>query len=358
MGEQPATGVADEVARRRPGYLADIAAGIDRFFEPRRADCPWCGSGELVVRLRTTDLLQHKPGRFVLERCVDCDHIFQNPRLNGDGLEFYYRDVYDGLGEEKMGQMFEATVKAYRARAAVIRPHHQPKQWLDVGMGHGHFCREAKTVHPGAEFDGLDISNGVKLAEENGWVRTGYQGELVELAGKLSGRYDVISMFHYLEHTTNPKEELAAAAEALPPGGFLLIELPDPECKWNKVLGRYWMPWLQPQHLNMIPLRNLKKAAVEVGLEPVEEQRAESHDSSDLVAALYLMLAQWFADDDRPWQPQPPTRARKVFCKTVWILLLPVLIAAFLFDKVLASVGSRHGLSNAYRLLATKPKSE
>lgn len=356
MGEQHATVAVDEVARRRPRYLADIAAGTDRFFEPRRNDCPWCGSDRIVVRVRTTDLLQHKPGRFVLERCVTCDHTFQNPRLNDAGLEFYYRDMYDGLGGEKMAQMFEATVKAYRARAAVIIPHHQPKQWLDVGMGHGHFCREAKTIHPDTEFDGLDISDGVQRADENGWVRTGYQGELGQWAAEFRGRYDVISMFHYLEHTVNPKEELAAAAEALPPGGYLLIELPDPECKWNKVLGRYWMPWLQPQHLNMMPLRNLRTAAVEVGLEPVEEQRAESHDSSDLVAALYLMLARFFADDDRPWQPEPPTRMRKVLCKTVWILLLPLLVTAFFLDKVLASVGSQRGLSNAYRFLAVKPK--
>src|SRR5690625_7825123 len=111
MGEQHTAVAVDEVAQRRPRYLADIAAGLDRFFEPRRKDCPWCGSDRLVVRLRTTDLLQHKPGRFVLERCGDCDHIFQNPRLNGEGLEFYYRDVYDGLGEEKLAQMFEGTVQ-------------------------------------------------------------------------------------------------------------------------------------------------------------------------------------------------------------------------------------------------------
>jgi len=35
-------------------------------------------------------------------------------------------------------------------------------------------------------------------------------------------------MYHYLEHTIEPKKELAAAATALPPGGHLAIELPDP----------------------------------------------------------------------------------------------------------------------------------
>ena len=28
-----------------PAYQADLAKGLDRFFEPRRTTCPWCGSG-------------------------------------------------------------------------------------------------------------------------------------------------------------------------------------------------------------------------------------------------------------------------------------------------------------------------
>ena len=356
MGDQHSPDVTDPVAARRPGYLAEIAAGIDRFFEPRRADCPWCGSNRLVVRLRTTDLLQHKPGRFVLDRCQDCAHIFQNPRLNAAGLEFYYRDVYDGLGEDKMGSMFEASGAAYGSRAEMIKPYHAPAQWLDVGMGHGHFCREAKVVHPDTVFDGLDISDGVKLAEERGWVRTGYRGSFPELADDLTGKYDVISMFHYLEHTGDPRAEVEAAARALAPGGYLLIELPDPECRWNRVLGRYWMPWLQPQHLNMIPIGNLRQAAEKAGLTQVAEQHAEPHGSSDVVAALFLLLASKFDDNDKPWQAGPPSRAKKLLCKIVWVLALPLLVLASLVDKVSAPIGRTRGLSNAYRFLAVKPE--
>src|SRR5689334_19388854 len=58
---------ADPVASRRPAYLADLAGGVDRFFEPRRTRCPWCDSAAVRGRVRTTDLLQHKPGRFALD---------------------------------------------------------------------------------------------------------------------------------------------------------------------------------------------------------------------------------------------------------------------------------------------------
>ncbi|OZM72099.1 methyltransferase type 12 [Amycolatopsis antarctica] len=355
MADQQSPDVTAAVAERRPRYLAEIAAGVERFFEPRRADCPWCGSDRLSVRLRTTDLLQHKPGRFILEQCGECAHIFQNPRLNGDGLEFYYRDIYDGLGEAKMNSMFEASARGYRSRAEMISPHHTPVCWLDVGMGHGHFCREAKEVHPDTVFDGLDISAGVELAQERGWVRKAYRGDFVDRSVDLAGEYDVISMFHYLEHTADPRAEVAAAAAALPPGGYLLIELPDPECRWNRLVGRYWMPWLQPQHLNMIPLRNLRRAAIDSGLTPVAEQRSEAHESSDLVAALYLLLASKFSDDDRPWHEAPPSAARKRLCTVVWLLAVPALLVAMLIDKAVAPIGRDRGMSNAYRFLATKP---
>lgn len=61
----------DQVAALRPTYQADLAEGLDRFFEPRRETCPWCDSSRLRTRLRTKDLIQHKPGAFVLDQCED-----------------------------------------------------------------------------------------------------------------------------------------------------------------------------------------------------------------------------------------------------------------------------------------------
>ena len=46
------TGGAACVEIRRPAYQAQLAAGTDRFFEPRRTSCPWCGSIDLRRRLR------------------------------------------------------------------------------------------------------------------------------------------------------------------------------------------------------------------------------------------------------------------------------------------------------------------
>ncbi|MEU1166592.1 class I SAM-dependent methyltransferase, partial [Streptomyces sp. NPDC005921] len=217
-----------EIEALRSAYQRDLAEGTDRFFEPRRTTCPWCDSDRLTTRLRTTDLLQHKPGGFALDRCQDCGHTFQNPCLNEAGLEFYYRDFYDGLGEQKMSGTFGGRTKMYQGRAGSMVPHDPtPKNWLDVGTGRGHFCEAAREVLPGTAFDGLDFTDGVELAAREGRVEHAYRGAFPDLAPDLTARYDVVSMFHYLEHGTDPDRELRAAHETLRPGGHLLIDATD-----------------------------------------------------------------------------------------------------------------------------------
>jgi SAM-dependent methyltransferase len=249
----------DPVERLRPLYDSLLAGGLERFFEPRAARCPVCDSGDLSVRLRTTDLVQHKPGRFTLERCAACGHVFQNPRLSLEGLDFYYRDFYDGLGESAMDAVFGASPGDYFARARLVAAHGHPQRWLDVGAGHGHFARAAREVFPETRFDGLDLSESIEEAARAGWVERAHRGFLPELAPSLSGAYDVASMSHYLEHTRDPRAEIAAAAEVLKPGGLLLIEVPDPSSRLGRLLGRYWIPWFQPQHQHFFSIGALER---------------------------------------------------------------------------------------------------
>ena len=225
---RPDTG-PDPVEERRPVYEELLADGASKFFEPRRDDCPVCGSSSLSVRLKTRDLLQQKPGTFVLERCDDCAHIFQNPRLSIDGLNFYYKDFYDGLGEKGMEFVFGYSDAGYLGRARMLNERAEPKKWLDVGGGHGHFCCVARDVWPQTQFDGLDLSESIDEAARRNWIDNGYRGLFPEMAPELSGAYDVVSMGHYLEHTRDPVAEIDAAHTALAPGGHLLIEVPDPQ---------------------------------------------------------------------------------------------------------------------------------
>ncbi|MFF4316679.1 class I SAM-dependent methyltransferase [Streptomyces sp. NPDC001507] len=345
-----------DVEALRSAYQRDLAEGTDRFFEPRRTTCPWCASDRLTTRLRTTDLLQHKPGAFVLDRCQECGHTFQNPRLNETGLDFYYRDFYDGLGEQKMSGTFGGRTKMYQGRARSLVPHDAtPKNWLDVGTGHGHFCEAAREVLPGTAFDGLDFTDGVELAAREGRVEHAYRGAFPDLAPELAARYDVVSMFHYLEHSTDPDRELRAAHEAVRPGGHLLIEVPDPESRYGRLLGRWWLPWLQPQHLHFVPVANLRDRLTGLGFTVVAEEHAEAHDPVDLLAAVWLALDHTAPREDAPWLPTPPGAPRKALRAALLIAGIPALIAGTLLDRfAVRPLSRRLRLSNAYRIVARR----
>lgn len=348
---------SEQIAARRPEYMSELAEGTGRFFEARRDSCPWCASaGPLRTVLRTPDVIQHKPGRFVLESCSECGHVFQNPRLSAEGLAFYYRDFYDGLGAQDMNSTLQFNRAGHEGRAKmVLAAAGEPARWLDVGTGHGHFPQDAKAVLPDTAFDGLDMTDGVLLAEKEGRIGAAFHGNFTDLAEEIAGRYDVVSMYHYLEHTPDPGKEIDAAHTALPPGGYLAIELPDPECTWSRLLGRWWTPWLQPQHLHMMPLANLREKLQMTGFSVVAEQRAEPHIATDLVNATLLMVnAATISGEDLAWRPAPPPRWRRVLRKTAFIASIPFAILAFLVDRVSASLGRSGGLSNTYRVLARK----
>ncbi|MFJ6787371.1 class I SAM-dependent methyltransferase [Streptomyces angustmyceticus] len=342
-------------AARRAAYSRELAGGTDRFFEPRRPDCPWCSTPGPAVRVRTTDLLQGKPGRFTLEECGHCGHIFQNPRLTPEGLDFYYRDFYEGLGGDGTALVLGRMSGTYRDRAELLRPFTTPRAWLDVGTAAAHFCNAARAVWPDTRFDGLDMGEGVHAAARRGWIDTGHQGQFPELADRLTGRYDTVSMHHYLEHTRDPLAELDAAVKVLAPGGHLLIELPDPESRAGRLLGRYWLPWFQPQHQHLMPVGNLKQALAARGFTLLAEEHGAAHQpNGDFLGAAVLAANSLVPDPQAPWATVPDTPARRAARSTVQALAVPCFAAAFGLDALRTVVARATDRGNAYRLLARK----
>ncbi|MGQ0625338.1 MAG: class I SAM-dependent methyltransferase [Sporichthyaceae bacterium] len=341
----------------RERYLEEIELGWSRFFEPRRYDCPWCGSTTLTRRLRTTDIMQRKPGVFYLDRCMTCQHVFQNPRLNLAGLEFYYRDFYDGFGREFIDSVFSSQGWLYEPRAKIVEGFfgpEGPKNWLDVGTGYGHFAHDARAFWPNTTFDGLDMGTSLLEGKARGWLDNIYPGEFCEHVEAVRGKYDVISMHHYLEHVRDPRADLDLVAEVLPVGGFVSIEIPDAQSILGKAFGRWWAPWYQPQHQHMLPLPNLLAALKERGLTPVRVQSKEAHIAGEVSCAVIFFLTHISPNPDSPWLPEP-SRARRKLHEGIWKVAPKVLQQTFKVDfKYLGPAVKRFGGSNAIRVLARK----
>ena len=344
---------AEEVAARRLEY-APLVDEPARLFEPRRVTCPWCGSDELRLRVEMTDMMQQKPGTFRLDECGSCTHVFQNPRLSLEGLDLYYKDFYDGLGAHDTAFTFSMGGRSYLQRALMLAGVAHPKRWLDVGAGHGHFCLAAREVWPETRFDGLDMSATITEAERRGWVEQGYLGLFPDVAADLVGAYDVVSMHHYLEHTREPEAVLDAARTVLERGGHLLIEVPDPESRLGRRLGKLWGPWFQPQHQHFVPVGNMTEALRQRGFSVVSVQRAEAHQAVDLAFAVWLLAHRVAPQGDQPWAP-PPTPARRLARAATFGAFAPFMVGALLADQALAPLWRRlPGMTNTYRVLARR----
>ncbi|MCK2243139.1 MULTISPECIES: class I SAM-dependent methyltransferase [unclassified Crossiella] len=338
---------------RRAAYAVELAQGLARFFEPRRATCPWCGSTRIALLQRSADLIQRKPGEFVLDRCADCRHVFQNPCLSPAGLAFYYRDFYDGLGEATMNRVFAKQTEWYRQRAELIAAHADPAEWLDVGCGHGHFCHTAHQLLPRTAFDGLDFGDGVEIAQRHGRIRRAFRGEFAELAPELTERYDVVSMHHYLEHSTDQRRELATALKVLRPGGLLLIEVPDPESPWGRLLGKWWVGWMQPQHLHFAPRANLRAALTELGFTVLSDTTDRAAVTQGWTGALMQLAHTLLPPPDFPWLPRP-SRFRLLLRNLGLTAAVPLIALSALLGWLVRPIVRARGLHNSYRIVARK----
>jgi SAM-dependent methyltransferase len=347
--------IADPVESRRPVYAELLAGGIDGFFEGRRSTCPLCGGADLAEWMRCHDWLQFKPGQFVLDRCRDCGHVFQNPRLSSAGLDFYYRDAYDGLGARNLEYAFAHSVDFYRARVDMVRRHLTPESWLDVGTGYGHFCLSARGALPDTRFDGLDMGESIEESARRGWVDHGYRGMFPVLADELAGRYDIVSMHHYLEHTVDPWAELDAASRMLSAGAHLLIELPNPESPFGRLLGPAWVPWLQPQHLHFFSVGNLQTALEARGFTIVDVERGPAHQPVDLSGAALLLASALAPPPCLPWRNPPTvfTHARRV---AVFAAAAPFAALGMVADRTLQPLVRTRAQdwSSAFRVLARR----
>ena len=170
--------------------------------------------------------------------------------------------------------MFASGPGVYLARAKMVEKITSPGKLARRRRGPRTFCcrSRARYFRKTRCFDGLDMSESIADAERRRWIDHGIRGMFPEIASSLAkdrGLYDVVSMSHYLEHTLDPRAEIAAAKRVLKEDGHLFIELPDPESKIGRMLGRSWLPWFQPQHIGLLTVKNLEDILRENSFEPV-----------------------------------------------------------------------------------------
>jgi hypothetical protein len=83
-------------------------------------------------------------------------------------------------------------------------------------------------------------------------------------------RFDLITMWHFLEHDYDPLRSLGHAAELLGDGGTLIIEVPNLDSWSYTLFGNRWPGFQAPQHTVLFDYQRLRSMLRKADLEIVD----------------------------------------------------------------------------------------
>ena len=155
-----------------------------------------------------------------MSKCLDCGHYFINPRPTIERIKKYYTETENFDYWQSLEQDFDALSKR---RVRVVKKYRQKGSLLDVGAGIGQFLFFAKNSF---QTSGTEVSKiAIKTAKGKYKVNL-LEGDLEEINFHKK-KYDIITMFHVLEHVHNPGKQLKICRDLLNKDGIIVIAVPN-----------------------------------------------------------------------------------------------------------------------------------
>lgn len=177
--------------------------------------------------------------------------------------------LYEVAGDHDAGARFGGPVEVvmrqlrrWRVRA-VTRHRAAPGRILDVGCGRAVLLQALADV--GWDVYGTELSAAIAASATAALGERIFVGPLEDIdVGEL--RFDVISLFHVLEHLQDPRAALARARELLAPGGQVIIGVPNLDSWQARAFGGHWLHLDVPRHLWHFSDVTLRELARQLGL--------------------------------------------------------------------------------------------
>jgi len=209
--------------------------------------CPVCNSNNITHLLTAEDYLVSRD-KFQIDSCQNCELRFTNPRPDDDKLASYYdSEEYISHSDEDntiIGKLYKiARSFALKRKRKLIERLSTNKRLLDVGCGTGYFidyCQQHGWQVSGVEPN--DIAR--NQAEEK--TNINIKEDLSEIE---ESSFEVITLWHVLEHLPNLEETLNQLKSLLTPGGVLIIAVPNFEAYEASVFEENWAAYDVPRHL-------------------------------------------------------------------------------------------------------------
>ncbi|MEP6733393.1 MAG: class I SAM-dependent methyltransferase [bacterium] len=236
--------------------------------------CYLCGSRACTPFIVAEDDLTGKPGRFTFVTCSDCGLRYQNPRLVIDEVLPYYDDEYIAHRKKSdwgvLTGFFNWVMDRHdRQKDALVNRYVKldaNSNVLDVGCAVGTFLQKMRARYD-ASVTGVDFKD---LSANPALANVDFHCGLFYEQNFGTKRFDLITMWHFLEHDYDPMRTLRTASELLAPGGVLVVEVPRLDSMTFRLYGDRWPGLQAPQHTVLYDRATLIAAVEASGLELVE----------------------------------------------------------------------------------------
>ncbi len=219
--------------------------------------CTVCKKSESSF-YKSTNALMHEPNKelYIFNFCANCETVFLTNPVTLEKLNNYYTDNYlPYRGAKAWGKYSSFVINSQKAldlkRVNLVKKYLKKNESndsvLDVGCGNPSFL-ELLNQKAKVNCTGIDFS-------DSGWNGTNYQDLTLKKVAiedfKTSTLFDVITLWHYLEHDYNPNQTIETLYKCLKPGGRLIIEVPDYKSWSAKIQKSHWQGWHSPRHLSL-----------------------------------------------------------------------------------------------------------
>jgi 2-polyprenyl-3-methyl-5-hydroxy-6-metoxy-1,4-benzoquinol methylase len=211
--------------------------------------CPICNSDAFKPFLRCRDFTVSKE-EFSIVECDKCGFKFTNPRPGENEIGKYYQSEeyisHSNTSKGIVNALYQRVRKhTLRQKLTLVNSLSKKGAILDIGCGTGEFLSTCKS--DGWKTTGIEPDPKARkfAAEKYGLdVR-----EEAGLKGLADHSYEVITMWHVLEHVHRLNERVEELKRLKVPGGTIVVAVPNCSSLDANIYGPEWAAYDVPRHL-------------------------------------------------------------------------------------------------------------
>ena len=227
--------------------------------------CPICESNSFRTHIKSKDFSVSNED-FTIVKCRNCNFHFTSPRPSEEQLSRYYISDHYISHNNTSKNLFEKVYQlvrriAIRTKYNLVSEFFYNGRILDIGCGTGDFLQKCKLKN--WETKGIEPSAiARKQAIEN------YNLDVDECTNlkKLSGEFDIITMWHVLEHVTELNTTVSEIKKLLSKKGKAIIAVPNLESFDSCYYKKHWAAYDLPIHFYHFSKASITKLFKKHGL--------------------------------------------------------------------------------------------